>query len=69
MHTESCLLTGTEASEPLSIAVRTLYQWAKQGKSPHVRLGDRVLFNPADIIAAGSVPAVDFAIRKIAVRG
>lgn len=59
MGTENRLLTANEASKLLRIAVPTLYQWAKQRKIPHVRLGDRVLFNPAEIIAAASVPIAE----------
>jgi len=61
------LITATEASAQLGVAKSTLYLLCRQRKIPHIRLGDRLLFDLEEIIAATHVPAEnghDFAILK-----
>ncbi len=38
-----------EVSEYTSIPVKTLYEWAGQGKIPSIKIGRRVLFDLNDI--------------------
>ncbi len=38
-----------EVSEYTSIPVKTLYEWAGQGKIPSIKMGRRVLFDLNDI--------------------
>jgi len=38
------LLTAREAAALLRVAPNTVYSQAQQGKLPHVRVGDRLLF-------------------------
>ncbi|CAG1770822.1 hypothetical protein BAC3_01347 [uncultured bacterium] len=38
-----------EISEYTSLPVKTLYDWASQGKIPSIKLGRRVLFDINDI--------------------
>ncbi len=40
-----------KVSEYTSLSVKTLYEWAAQGKIPSVKLGRRVLFDLNDINA------------------
>jgi excisionase family DNA binding protein len=42
--TDKLLLTAREAAALLRVAPGTVYEQAAQGKLPHVRLGDRLLF-------------------------
>ncbi len=51
------LLTAREAACELGVAAPTLYEWARKRKIPHVRLGDRVLFEVEEILRLGRVPA------------
>lgn len=51
------LITAAEASAQLGVAKSTLYLLCRQRKIPHVRLGDRLLFDLEEIIAASRVPA------------
>jgi len=51
------LLTVAEAAQILRIAPATLYSWCRQRRVPCVRLGDRVLLDPSEIIRANRVPA------------
>jgi excisionase family DNA binding protein len=57
MDPERKLLGAAEAAPLLGIAVPTLYGLARQRKIPHIRLGDRLLFDVDEIIAAAKVPA------------
>lgn len=63
MNQEHKLLTAVEAAAILRVAVPTLYGWAKQRRVPHVRLGDRVLFDLDEIIGAARVPAEGDGLR------
>lgn len=38
-----------EISEYTSLPVKTIYEWANQGKIPSIKLGRRVLFDLNDI--------------------
>jgi excisionase family DNA binding protein len=38
-----------EVSEYTSLPIKTLYEWASQGKIPSIKLGRRVLFDLQDI--------------------
>jgi|TARA_B100000315_G_scaffold135459_1_gene124755 excisionase family DNA binding protein len=38
-----------EASEYTSLPIKTLYDWANQGKIPSIKFGSRVLFDLHDI--------------------
>lgn len=38
-----------EVSEYTSLSVKTLYDWASQGKFPSIKCGSRVLFDLSDI--------------------
>ncbi len=38
-----------EVSECTSIAAKTLYDWASQGRIPSIKIGSRVLFDLGDI--------------------
>ena len=38
-----------EVSEYTSLSVKTLYDWANQGKIPSIKYGSRVLFDLEDI--------------------
>jgi excisionase family DNA binding protein len=51
------LITATEASAQLGVAKSTLYLLCRQRKIPHIRLGDRLLFDLEEIIAATHVAA------------
>jgi excisionase family DNA binding protein len=53
------LITATEASAQLGVARSTLYDLARRRKIPHIRLGDRLLFDLEEIIAVSRVPAED----------
>ena len=43
------LLNLRDAARALAISSRSLWEWTKAGKVPHVRLGRRVLFAPEDL--------------------
>jgi excisionase family DNA binding protein len=43
------LLSVKEAAQELGISKHTLYSWASQRRIPHVKIGDRTMFDPADI--------------------
>jgi|TARA_B100001964_G_scaffold236425_1_gene298123 excisionase family DNA binding protein len=38
-----------EASEYTSLPIKTLYEWAGQGRIPSIKIGRRVLFDLCDI--------------------
>jgi excisionase family DNA binding protein len=38
-----------EVSEYISLPVKTLYEWASQGRIPSIKIGRRVLFDLNDI--------------------
>jgi excisionase family DNA binding protein len=64
---EKKLVTANEAAAQLGIAKSTLYTLCRQRKIPHVRIGDRLLFDLDEIISANRVPAEaeqDFANLK-----
>lgn len=61
---EHKLLTAAEAAAVLRVAIPTLYQWARQRRVPHVRLGDRLLFDVEEIMAAARVPVDGEAVRE-----
>jgi excisionase family DNA binding protein len=42
--TDKLTLTAAEAAELLGVSANTVYRHALQGKLPHVRIGDRLLF-------------------------
>lgn len=46
---EPLLLNTKQASQALGISQRYLQQLTSDGGLPHVRLGRRVLFDPADL--------------------
>lgn len=43
------LLTVPEVAEFLGAARATVYAWCQQGKIPHVRVGDLIRFDPAEL--------------------
>ena len=43
------LLTLPEVAKQLSVAERTVYQWAQQGKIPAFKIGSSWRFNQSDI--------------------
>lgn len=49
--TEQMLLNTKQAAKALSISPRYLQQLTSEGKLPHVKLGKRVLLDPADLRA------------------
>jgi excisionase family DNA binding protein len=64
---EKKLVTANEAAAQLGIAKSTLYTLCRQRKIPHIRIGDRLLFDLDEIISANRVPAEaeqDFANLK-----
>ncbi len=38
-HTKALALRPREASAALGVCLRTLHQWTKEGRIPHVRMG------------------------------
>lgn len=64
---EKRLIAASEAAAQLGVAKSTIYLLCRQRKIPHIRIGDRLLFDLDEIIAATHVPAEnghDFAILK-----
>jgi excisionase family DNA binding protein len=57
MREQQRLVTVSEAAEILRVAPATLYQWCRERKVSHVRLGDRILLDAEEIIASARVPA------------
>ncbi len=45
------LIDVKDAARMLGLARSTLYEWARFRRVPHIRLGDRLLFDPADLQA------------------
>ena len=43
------LIGAEELAQTLSLSPKTLYNWAKNRKIPHFRLGSRVLFDPKEV--------------------
>ena len=43
------LLNLKDAARALAVSDRSLWEWTKAGKVPHVRLGRRVLYSPDDL--------------------
>jgi excisionase family DNA binding protein len=43
------LLSLKDAARALAVSDRSLWEWTKGGKVPHVRLGRRVLYSPDDL--------------------
>jgi excisionase family DNA binding protein len=43
------LLSLKDAARALAVSDRSLWEWTKAGKVPHVRLGRRVLYSPDDL--------------------
>src|SRR5438093_13189053 len=43
------LLTVADVARLLCLHEKTVYAWFSRGSIPHIRLGRRVLFSPADI--------------------
>lgn len=49
---EDCWLTRPEVSERLKVSVKTLAQWATQGRGPrYVRMGHLCRYRLSDLIA------------------
>jgi excisionase family DNA binding protein len=44
------LLTARETAKLLRVSPNTVYAQAQQGKLPHIRLGDRLLFPRAELL-------------------
>ena len=42
-------LTVSDVARLLCLHEKTIYAWVSRGSIPHVRLGRRVVFSPADI--------------------
>lgn len=64
---EKRLIAASEAAAQLGVAKSTIYLLCRQRKIPHIRIGDRLLFDLDEIIAATHVPAENghgFAILK-----
>lgn len=59
MENNKRLITATEAASQLGVAKSTLYTLCRQRKIPHLRIGDRLLFDMEELIAASRVPAED----------
>ena len=47
--TRSILLNLRDAAQALAISPRSLWEWTKAGRVPHVRLGRRLLYAPDDL--------------------
>jgi excisionase family DNA binding protein len=61
---------AAETAKILGVSPPTLYQLARQRKIPHLRIGDRVLFDIDEILAASHVPAeTEFKTLKIPASG
>ena len=45
------LIDVKDAASILRLSCSTLYEWARLRRVPHVRLGDRLLFDPHDLEA------------------
>jgi len=43
------LLSLKDAARALAVSDRSLWEWTKAGKVPHIRLGRRVLYSPDDL--------------------
>jgi excisionase family DNA binding protein len=56
---EKRLIAASEAAAQLGVAKSTLYVLCRQRKIPHLRIGDRLLFDLEEIIAVSRVPAED----------
>lgn len=54
---ERQLMGAAETAKILGVSPPTLYQLARQRKIPHLRIGDRVLFDIDEVLAAIHVPA------------
>jgi excisionase family DNA binding protein len=50
------LLTVPEAARLLRCSPSSLYEWCRQRKVEHVRLGDRVLIDPASVVRQARIP-------------
>jgi excisionase family DNA binding protein len=64
----SSLLTARELAEDFGVAPATIYSRAKQRLIPCYRMGDRLLFDRDEVLAAIRQPATesgDFGIRKM----
>lgn len=67
---ERQLMSAADTAKILGVSPSTLYQLAHQRKIPHLRIGDRVLFDIDEILAAARVPTEDeFANLKIPASG
>lgn len=55
----SQLVNVTEMATRLGVSRSSLYVLARQRRIPHIKVGDRVLFDPDKVIAALEVPAGD----------
>ncbi len=51
MNSSGDLVHIKDAARMLGLAVSTLYGWVRDRRIPCVRLGDRLLFDPADLQA------------------
>jgi excisionase family DNA binding protein len=51
MNSNGDLVHIKDAARMLGLAVSTLYGWARDRRITYVRLGDRLLFDPADLQA------------------
>ena len=43
------LLSEREAAKLMAVSVRTLFSWREHEGLPHVKIGARVLYRPADL--------------------
>ena len=46
---EPMLLNLRDAAQTLAVSARSLWEWTKAGRVPHVRLGRRLLYAPDDL--------------------
>lgn len=62
------LVTAAELASVLRVSVATVYARVKQRLVPHYKIGDRLLFNLAEVLESCRQPAEtgDFEIPKIA---
>jgi excisionase family DNA binding protein len=59
-------LTADELARVLRISKATVYARVRSRQFPHYKIGDRVVFKLAEVLAATRVPTDDdFTIRKI----
>lgn len=71
MQVTTSLWNVRQASEITGLSVSTLYAWVNRRRIPYVKIGGRVLFDPADIrewIDGSKVQPVNGDDREIPVK-